>query len=170
MSNTPDTLLQTNNLQVYPSQVVVIYTEWNAQIVQPLLQGCTKILQQHAPNIQMQVFQVPGAVELTHAIKTHWELTRYSNKAADAYIIFGCVVRGDTAHFDYVCQTVTDGVTWLNTHLHVPTIFGVLTVENLQQAIERIGGTHGHKGEEAAITALRMIDFKHQITNSLKAK
>jgi 6,7-dimethyl-8-ribityllumazine synthase len=170
MSNTPDTLLQTNNLQVYPSQVVVIYTEWNAEIVVSLIEGCKKVLTPFFPKVQIQMLQVPGAVELTHAVKTHWELTRYSQLAPSAYILFGCVIRGDTAHFDYVCQTVTDGVTWLNTHLDVPTIFSVLTVENLQQAKDRIGGSHGHKGEEAAISALRMIEFKHNIVNSLKAK
>ena len=75
----------------------------------------------------------------------------------DAFIALGCVLRGDTPHFDYVCKAVTDGVVQLNLALTVPTIYGVLTVDNEQQATERIGGKHGHKGEEAAITALKMI-------------
>jgi 6,7-dimethyl-8-ribityllumazine synthase len=72
------------------------------------------------------------------------------------------VIRGDTPHFDYVCQAVTEGVVQLNLHLPVPTIFGVLTVDNEEQAKERIGGRHGHKGEEAAMTALKMIALKKQ--------
>jgi 6,7-dimethyl-8-ribityllumazine synthase len=69
------------------------------------------------------------------------------------------VIRGDTPHFDYVCKAVTDGVTQLNLQLPVPSVFGVLTVDNEQQALERIGGKHGHKGEEAGITALKMVSL-----------
>ena len=79
---------------------------------------------------------------------------------ADAFIALGCVVRGGTPHFDYVCKAVTEGVVQLNLLLPVPTIFGVLTVDNEEQAKERIGGRHGHKGEEAAITAIKMINLK----------
>jgi 6,7-dimethyl-8-ribityllumazine synthase len=75
-------------------------------------------------------------------------------------VALGCVIRGDTPHFDYVCKAVTDGVVQLNLLLPVPTIFGVLTVDNELQAKERIGGKHGHKGGEAAITALKMINLK----------
>lgn len=81
-----------------------------------------------------------------------------------AFIALGCVIRGDTPHFDYVCKAVTDGILQLNLLLPVPTVFGILTVDNQQQANERIGGKHGHKGEEAAITALKMIALQ----NSLK--
>jgi 6,7-dimethyl-8-ribityllumazine synthase len=75
------------------------------------------------------------------------------------------VLRGDTPHFDYVCQGVTNGITQLNLSLPVPVIFGVLTVDNDQQARDRIGGKHGHKGEEAAITALKMISLTHSFKN-----
>ena len=78
-------------------------------------------------------------------------------------IVFGCVVRGDTPHFDYVCQSVTQGVTALNADCDTPVIFGLLTVENEQQAFERIGGPHGHKGREAAEAAIHMIDFARSI-------
>lgn len=77
----------------------------------------------------------------------------------DAFIALGCVIKGDTPHFDYVCRLVTDGVGQLNLSLPVPTIFGVLTVNTEEQAMERIGGKHGHKGEEAALTALKMISL-----------
>jgi 6,7-dimethyl-8-ribityllumazine synthase len=168
MGNTPDTLLNTNNLQVAPSQVVVLYTEWNEEIISELVAGTKTIFDQH-PQVSVSYIQVPGAVELPFAVKEHYELTRY-RKPAQAYIVLGCVIKGDTQHFEYVCNAVTDGITWCNTHLNVPTIYGVLTVNNLQQAKDRIGGSHGHKGEEAAITALKMIAFKQKIMDDLKAK
>jgi len=80
----------------------------------------------------------------------------------------GCVIRGETPHFDYVCQSVTQGVTLLNTRLPVPVIFGVLTVENMRQAQERLGGMHGHKGEEAAVTALKMIALSRSFEINLR--
>jgi 6,7-dimethyl-8-ribityllumazine synthase len=106
------------------------------------------------------VLTVPGAFELPFAVKNHYA---YSERLPDAYIVLGTVIRGDTPHFDYVCKAVTDGIVQLNLSLDVPVIFGVLTVENEQQAKERIGGKHGHKGEEAAITALKMIALNRKL-------
>ena len=102
------------------------------------------------------VITVPGAFEIPFAIKNYYETAGKKNKA-DAFIALGCVIKGDTPHFEYVCQAITNGVLQLNLLLPVPTIFGVLTVNTEEQAIERIGGKHGHKGEEAAITAMKMI-------------
>jgi 6,7-dimethyl-8-ribityllumazine synthase len=82
---------------------------------------------------------------------------KYKDDKPHVFIALACVIRGDTPHFEYVCQSVTHGITTLNLQLPVPTIFGVLTVNNQQQADERLGGIHGHKGEEAGITALKMI-------------
>lgn len=132
--------------------VVLVKTEWNAAIVNKLEAGAKKILKEK--NIAFTTLTVPGAVEIPFSIKNHYA---YSQKPPDAYIALGTVIRGDTPHFDYVCRFVTDGVLQLNLMLDVPVIFGVLTVENEQQAKERLGGIHGHKGEEAAITALKMI-------------
>ncbi|TAL50478.1 MAG: 6,7-dimethyl-8-ribityllumazine synthase, partial [Chitinophagaceae bacterium] len=101
---------------------------------------------------------VPGAFEIPFAVKNYWK-NASKKKRPDAFIALGCVIKGDTPHFDYVCKAVTDGVVQLNLSLPVPTIFGVLTVDNEEQARERIGGKHGHKGEEAAITALKMISL-----------
>ncbi|OSZ79738.1 6,7-dimethyl-8-ribityllumazine synthase [Chitinophagaceae bacterium IBVUCB2] len=142
--------------------VVLVKTEWNAAIVDQLERGCIAVLEKYeiAKTI---VIEVPGAVEIPFAIKSYWDNAGKKNKP-DAFIALGCVVRGDTPHFDYVCKAVTDGVVQLNFSLPVPTIFGVLTVENEQQAKERIGGKHGHKGEEAAITAIKMIG----LVNSFK--
>ena len=74
------------------------------------------------------------------------------------------MLRGDTPHFDYVCRSVTDGITGLNLELPVPVVFGILTVDNQQQADERIGGVHGHKGEEAAWTAIKMMEVIRSLT------
>ena len=145
--------------------IVIVKTEWNAEIIDELENGARRILnEQQVANVV--TISVPGAVEITFAIKTYWETMKYKDDRPHAFIAFGTVIRGDTPHFDYVCQSVTHGVTELNLSLPVPTIFGVLTVENEQQARERIGGIHGHKGEEAAITALKMI----QLMKDLKAK
>ena len=80
------------------------------------------------------------------------------------FIALGCVLRGDTPHFDYVCKAITDGIVQLNLALPVPTIYGILTVDNQQQIDERTGGKHGHKGKEAAVTALKMIALKNSFS------
>ena len=142
--------------------IVLVKTEWNAAIVDQLERGAITTLEKQSVK-KVVVITVPGAFEIPFAIKNYWNNSGKKNKP-DAFIALGCVIKGDTPHFDYVCKAVTDGVVQLNLLLPVPTIFGVLTVDNEQQAIERIGGKHGHKGEEAAITALKMI----ALDNSLK--
>lgn len=137
--------------------IVLVKTEWNAAIVDQLERGCIAILEKHGIK-KVIVLTVPGAVEIPFAIKNFWDNSVKKNKP-DAFIALGCVIKGDTPHFDYVCKAVTDGVGQLNLILPVPTIFGVLTVNDEQQAMERIGGKHGHKGEEAAITAVKMISL-----------
>lgn len=140
--------------------VVIVKTEWNAHIVDKLEAGCKKILKQNG--IKFKTIVVPGAVEIPFIIKRYAELSR---QKADAFIALGTVIRGDTPHFDYVCQAITNGVGELNLSLDVPTIFGILTVNNEQQALERIGGLHGHKGEEAAITAIKMIALNKKLNH-----
>lgn len=135
--------------------VVMVKTEWNAAIVDELENGCRGTLEAYKIK-KILTITVPGAFEIPFAIKNYWEKAG-KKKKADAFIALACVIRGDTPHFDYVCRAITDGVVQLNLLLPVPTIFGVLTVDNEEQARERIGGKHGHKGEEAAITALKMI-------------
>jgi 6,7-dimethyl-8-ribityllumazine synthase len=138
--------------------VLIVKTEWNAHIVDKLESGCKKVLKQNG--VRFKTIGVPGAVEIPFIIKRYAELSKLK---ADAFIALGTVIRGDTPHFEYVCNAVTNGVAQLNLLLEVPTIFGVLTVENEQQAIERVGGKHGHKGEEAAITSIKMIDLNRKI-------
>ena len=138
--------------------VVIVKTEWNARIVDKLESGCKKILK--ANGVKIKTIVVPGAFEIPFAINIYAQKSKIS---ADAFIALAAVIRGDTPHFDYVCQGITDGVLQLNLSLDVPTIFGILTVENEHQAKERIGGRHGHKGEDAATTAIKMIAINRSI-------
>jgi 6,7-dimethyl-8-ribityllumazine synthase len=131
--------------------VVLVKTEWNSGIVDELENGCKRVFERY--KVDYRTIMVPGAVEIPFAIQQCWS----NNNAPTAFIALGCIIRGGTPHFEYVCQAVTHGVTELNLSMQVPVIFGVLTVDSMEQANERIGGVHGHKGEEAAITALKMM-------------
>jgi 6,7-dimethyl-8-ribityllumazine synthase len=142
-------------LDVEDACVVLVRTDWNASIVDELENGCLKVLREF-PLKKTITLTVPGAMEIPFAIRHYWEGTG-KKKRPEAFIALGCVIRGDTPHFEYVCQSVTQGITQLNLLLPVPVVFGILTVDQEQQARERIGGLHGHKGEEAAITAMKMI-------------
>lgn len=150
--------------------VVIVKTEWNAGIVDELERGCINKLKE-AGIKKIVTVTVPGAVEISFGVKTYWEHSKGEKKnlaagkrrRPDAFIALGCVIRGGTPHFDYVCKAVTEGVVQLNLLLPVPTIFGILTVDNEEQANERIGGIHGHKGEEAAMTALKMISLSQSL-------
>ncbi len=152
--------------------VVIVKTEWNAHVVDLLQEGCVKILSQH--NVEYKIIEVPGAFEIPFAVKNYWVKTEQAAdvlewdeigeyplpsrvKIPDAFIALGCIIKGDTPHFDYVCDGVTQGIMNLNITLPVPVIYGVLTVNNQLQADERLGGSHGHKGEEAAAAAIKMI-------------
>jgi 6,7-dimethyl-8-ribityllumazine synthase len=144
--------------QIKDAFVIIVKTEWNKDIVDKLEAGAVKILLQQ--NISYKTLTVPGSFEIPFAIKSYAES---SKKEAQAFIALGTIIRGDTPHFDYICKAVTDGVLSLNMLLSVPVIFGVLTVDNEQQALDRTGGLHGNKGEEAAITALKMIALNRKL-------
>ncbi len=141
-------------------RIAIVRATWNDHITSRLLDGALMALLEAGldKDSDIDVYEVPGAVELTFAASQLIETSAY-----DAIIVFGCVVRGDTPHFDYVCQSVTQGITALNADCDTPVIFGLLTVNNEQQANERLGGPHGHKGIEAAHTALQMIAFRRSI-------
>lgn len=143
-------------------EIVIVKTEWNAHIVDELEAGCRRTLEDAGVQ-NISVLVVPGAVEIPFAINAYVNRAAYE---AEAFIALGCVIKGDTPHFEYVCQSVTQGITLLNTQLDVPVIFGVLTVNTEEQAKERIGGKHGHKGEEAAVTALKMIALCRALEDS----
>jgi len=157
ISNSKLLQIDTGILKARDACIVLIKTEWNAAIVDELERGCIAELQKHGAK-KIISLAVPGAFEIPFGIKNYWDKTG-KKKKADAFIALGCIIRGDTPHFDYVCRAVTDGVVQLNLTLPVPVIFGVLTVDNEQQALDRTGGRHGHKGEEAALAALKMISL-----------
>ncbi len=135
--------------------IAIVYTEWNEDIVNEQIKGAAQVCFDTGAQIIAKI-AVPGSVEIPFACRALW-LT-YENKETnpDAIIAFGAVIRGGTPHFDYVCNMVTEGIGQLNLTLPIPVIFGVLTLDTEAQAWERLGGTHGHKGMEAAIAALKM--------------
>jgi 6,7-dimethyl-8-ribityllumazine synthase len=148
----------------FKGSVIIVRTQWNAEIVDKLEKGCKDILLENGfPDVQS--ITVPGAVEITFAIKNYWEKMKYRDNRPAVFIALGCVIKGGTPHFDYVCKAVTDGIVQLNLILPIPTIFGVLTLNNEQEALERTGGIHGHKGEEAALTAIAMINLIESYKN-----
>ena len=160
MSTNSSNLYITTGIQLPKDAcVVIVRTEWNATTIDKLEAGCNKILDEN--KVHRKTILVPGAFEIPFAIKSYWDAHKYKEDKPHVFIALACVLRGDTPHFDYVCKAVTDGVVQLNLSLPVPTIFGVLTVDNQQQIDERVGGIHGHKGEEAAVTALKMMALKN---------
>ncbi|MDO4190302.1 MAG: 6,7-dimethyl-8-ribityllumazine synthase [Bacteroidales bacterium] len=133
----------------------IVVADWNSNITYALLDGALNTLRQYgAVDNNIIVTHVPGTFELTYGAKHHIE-----HHGVDAVIIIGCVVRGDTPHFDYICQGVTVGAAQLNAEGKAPVVFGVLTTENMQQAEDRAGGCLGNKGAEAAIVAIRMANI-----------
>lgn len=144
------------NLSGNDMRIAVVRTQWNSQITSLLSEGALQTLKKAGADVDE--FIVPGAVELTYAAQRLSDTEMY-----DAIIVFGCVIKGDTPHFDYVCSSVTQGITSLNTDGPVPVIFGVLTVLTEQQAIDRCGGAAGHKGIEAAHTAIQMVHFSRML-------
>ncbi len=142
-------------------RVAVVRTLWNSSITEKLSDGALEVFHNAGLEADMvDTFEVPGAVELTFAASQLIESGLY-----DAIVVLGCVIRGGTPHFDYVCQSVTQGITHLNSECDIPVIFGVLTVDNEQDALDRAGGSLGNKGAEAAQAALLMFDFVEKVKN-----
>lgn len=130
----------------------IVVSQWNAEITGSLLLGAYQALLNHgATEENIRVIEVPGSYELTSGADI---LLR--DKSLDAVICLGCVIQGETPHFDYICSAVAHGVTHVSLKYGKPAIFGVLTTNDFEQAKERAGGKHGNKGEEAAITAIQM--------------
>jgi 6,7-dimethyl-8-ribityllumazine synthase len=160
--------MSTNNLSAYeknsvPSAVKmrfgIVVADWNDDITLPLLEGATKTLKAHgAKDNNLIIKHVPGTFELTLGAQF---LAEYED--LDAIICLGCVIQGETPHFTYICQGVTQGITQLNLEYNIPFIFGVLTTNTHEQAQDRAGGRLGNKGDEAAITAIKMAALQREI-------
>lgn len=137
----------------------IIVAEWNINITSNLLKGAYDTLIKHgAQKKNIFVKYVPGSFELPIGAQTIIEKTD-----VDAVICLGSVIQGDTKHFDFVCQATALGIKDVALSYNVPVIFGVLTDNTLQQAIDRSGGKHGNKGDEAAITAIKMVQFQKEV-------
>lgn len=140
-------------------RVAIVTARFNSDITYALRDAAvTTLTDAGIDDTDIDTFEVPGAVELTFAASQLIETGAY-----DAVIVFGCVIRGGTPHFDYVCQSVTQGITILNSDCDIPVIFGVLTVDDHQQALDRAGGALGNKGAECALAAIEMIQLTRDI-------
>ena len=133
----------------------IVVSEWNFNITGALLKGAVETLKRHGAKEENILIQtMPGSFELTFG-----SAQLIKSEKVDAVIALGCVVRGDTPHFDYVCAGATQGIAYLNATTDIPVVYGLITTNNMQQAEERAGGKLGNKGDECAVTAIKMIDF-----------
>ena len=138
-----------------PLRFGIITSQWNEQVTYGMRNGAIETLKDcGAIDDNILLWEVPGSFELVHAAKRMLDTNE-----VDAIIVIGCVIQGETKHFDFVCQGVTQGIAYLNATQSIPVIFCLLTDNTLQQSIDRSGGKHGNKGIEAAITAIKMIDL-----------
>ena len=140
----------------------VVAARFNRHVTDALLEGALRVLTQHgADAADVTVAWVPGSFEIplvAHRLA--------SSGAVDAVICLGAVIRGDTAHFEYVAGGAAEGILRASLDTSIPVVFGVLTTDTLQQALDRIGGSEGHKGEEAALTAIEMVDLLRNLPPS----
>jgi len=141
---------------VLEQSYAIVVADWNPQITYAMLEGAIDtLILIGVKSENIKVIHVPGTIELTFAANYLMSQFKYN-----AIIVIGCVIQGDTKHFDYVCQSVTAGITELNLRqVGCPVVFGVLTTNTLQQALDRAGGIHGNKGVEAATTAIKMANI-----------
>lgn len=134
----------------------IVVSEWNHEVTNALKEGALNTLLKHgALKEHLIVRYVPGSFELTLGAQYFSE-----HSDVDAIICLGCVIQGETRHFDFICDAVAKGITDVSIKYNLPVIFGVLTPNNQQQAIDRAGGKHGNKGDEAAITAIKMLTLR----------
>lgn len=137
----------------------IVVSEWNTEITEALFEGARDTLLKFGASEEDVVRRnVPGSYELTLGAQLLAE-----RKEFDAIICIGVVIQGDTKHFDFICEAVGQGLTNLNIKYNLPVIFGVLTPNTMQQALDRAGGVHGNKGDEAAITAIKMAALKKEL-------
>jgi 6,7-dimethyl-8-ribityllumazine synthase len=144
-------------------KVAILTADWNPDVTYAMRDAAIENLQKAGimPD-HIRSKSVPGSFELVSAAKT---MADYSD--VHAVICLGCIIQGETRHFDFVAQGVTDGLRDLNTRYNIPFIFGVLTTNDQQQALDRAGGKHGNKGDEAAAAALQMIQLKKEIKQGI---
>ncbi len=144
-----------------PYRFGIVVAEWNAQITGAMYEGAYQCLIEHgALTDNILTYSVAGSFELISGVDL-----LLSNKHLDAVICLGCVIQGETRHFDFICDAVANGISNVSIKHTKPVIFGVLTTDNQEQAADRAGGKHGNKGVEAAVTAIKMADMAQQLQN-----
>jgi 6,7-dimethyl-8-ribityllumazine synthase len=144
-----------SSVSLAKKKIAIVVAEWNEEITDALYEGAVhSLLSNGVRKDNIIKKNVPGTFELSLGA-----LLMADDKKVDAVICLGCVIQGETPHFDYICQAVAYGITETSLKTKKPVIFGVLTTLNKQQAIDRAGGKYGNKGEEAALTALAMLNF-----------
>ena len=136
-------------------RVGIVVSEWNGNITNALLEGALQTLKRNGVKEEnIEVYHVPGSFELIYGS------SQLLKRNVDGLIAIGCVIRGDTPHFDYICQGTTYGLARLNTVQSKPIIYGLITTETMEQAEDRCGGKHGNKGDECAVTLLKVLSLK----------
>lgn len=144
-----------NITDISKNTFAIVVSEWNSEVTEALYNGALTTLVKHgAKKDNIIKKMVPGSFELS--LGAQWLAEK---KEIDAVICIGCVVQGDTKHFDFICDAVAHGITQVGLKYNKPVVFGVLTPNTQQQALDRAGGKHGNKGDEAAITAIKMLGF-----------
>ena len=147
-----DSLPDSSNMKIG-----IVVSQWNNKITDGLYNGAfTTLIESGVSENNIEKIEVPGSFELIFGAKL------LSRKDVDVIICLGSVIQGETKHFDYVCQAVSNGIKDLNISLNIPVIFGVLTDNTMEQAVNRSGGKHGNKGVEAAVTAINMVHLNQQ--------
>ena len=140
-------------------ELAIIVSRFNESITDGLLKGALSRAEQLGyPAEKIQIFKVPGAIEIPLIAKKLAQQDRYL-----AIVCLGAVIRGETSHYNYVCEQVSQGCQQVMLTYEIPVVFGVLTTENSKQAFDRIGGAHGHKGEDAVDVAIEMIGLLHDL-------
>jgi len=154
LKNLSETNIKNNNL-FKKAKIGIVVSEWNIEITNSLLRGaCNFLMEKGVKEKNIHIKYVPGSFELP--LGAQW----LAQQNIDAVITLGCVIQGETRHFDFICQACADGIMQVGLHSNKPIVFGVLTTQNQQQAIDRSGGKHGNKGIEAAETTLKMLELK----------
>ncbi len=142
----------------------IVVSEWNGEVTEALLKGAVQTLKKAGcAEHNILIKYVPGTFELPLGAQFFAQYTD-----VDAVIVLGCVIQGETRHFDYICQGATQGIMQLQVAWNMPIAFGVLTTENLEQALARAGGAHGNKGDEAAVTAINMVKVQNEMEQSVE--
>ncbi len=152
-----------NLIDISDRKFAIVVAEWNTEVIEALFKGAYDTLIEYGAKPENILRgNVPGSFELTLGASWYAQHSR-----ADAVIALGCVIQGETRHFDFICDAVANGITKVGLETNKPVVFGVLTTNTEQQAHDRAGGKHGNKGDEAAITAIKMLGLWHNIVGNV---